>query len=123
MGAAGDAETETVECTTCHDPHSRTTKEWTLDEQRQLCSGCHDPASYMAREHDALACTECHRLHGGNADALLSEYSADLLCRSCHDPNAAFGSQTSVAGFSATGKAGHKKLPEGSCLDCHSSHR
>jgi predicted CXXCH cytochrome family protein len=111
-----------VECTTCHDPHDRTSAAPGREEQARLCGSCHDAIRYALRQHTAVACTDCHRLHGGEQLNLLAEPTADLLCRSCHDPALAAVARREKLAALPTAPRGHSQPPDGSCLDCHTVH-
>jgi DmsE family decaheme c-type cytochrome len=83
-----------------------------------VCLKCHADGKEL---HDfkrgdhalaALACTDCHRMHGGANEHLLAK-PAPALCYGCHlDIRAKFTLPE------------HHKVNEGvlSCLDCHSPH-
>lgn len=111
-----------LECTTCHDPHSRTSSIPEAEEQRVLCGGCHEPGRYALRGHTSPTCTECHELHGGSEVALLAEPMADMLCNSCHGPGAplAIDGRSSA---SRTAPAGHLEPTAERCVSCHTVHR
>lgn len=73
--------------------------------------GLHD---FKASEHAlaAVACTDCHRGHGGTGEGLLAKKTPEL-CYGCHlDVRAKFALPE------------HHKVNEGvvSCLDCHRPH-
>ena len=107
-----------LECTTCHEPHSRTASSPDPRRQQLLCGSCHDPARYGAQSHSPLACSDCHQLHGGTETTLLAEPTADLLCVSCHSPG---GSNRRSSG-AVRPPQGHTEPPRGSCNDCHIVH-
>jgi DmsE family decaheme c-type cytochrome len=83
------------------------------------CLGCHaggeDLHDFKRGEHAraGVACTDCHRGHGGAGDHALAR-ALPQLCYGCHlDIRARFALPE------------HHKVDEGvvSCLDCHSPHR
>ncbi len=116
------AQTETLECSTCHDPHSRVSAKPEAEEERALCSGCHDPARYLLHGHASLTCSDCHKVHGGNDVPLLAEPFADQLCNSCHDSGAPMlGSRAARAGLPSAPE-GHREPPTQSCTSCHGVH-
>lgn len=110
---------ESLECTTCHHPHSRTENLLTQQEQGLLCGTCHDPSIYVWRGHVSLACTDCHKLHRGHDSMLLAEPFPNVLCEACHDPNA---TPTTYAA-SLRGPQGHLEPMAGTCISCHPIHR
>jgi DmsE family decaheme c-type cytochrome len=84
----------------------------------RACLGCHAGGS---RLHDFLsgghalsrvACTDCHKMHGGGGHALLAA-PPPSLCYGCH--------QDVQLTFAMTER---HKVPEGviGCLDCHEPH-
>jgi DmsE family decaheme c-type cytochrome len=119
-------------CEACHGPGSvhfeegggagvgglhEFTSEESASARSRVCLRCHG----QSRLHDFLsgghalsqvACTDCHRLHGGTPQKMLREPPASL-CTSCHqDIRLRFGLPE------------HHKVPEGAmtCLDCHEPH-
>lgn len=122
--------TETIECTTCHDPHSRTGPVPPPGEEAMLCGGCHDAGTYALGLHSSVACSDCHALHGARGDALLSEHEENRLCESCHGRGANFAPTTRdrdsrlLRLLVAPGVAprGHVLSPGGRCGDCHPAH-
>lgn len=113
-GPLGGPVAESLECTTCHDPHDRAGGTAEPERERALCGGCHDPLRYDLSGHTSAACSDCHRLHSGHQPSLLAEPSADVLCLSCHDPG---GSRTRAAA-----PRGHIEPQSKSCISCHSVH-
>jgi DmsE family decaheme c-type cytochrome len=87
-------------------------------ERAQVCLKCHGGApslhDYKGGEHalSAVACTDCHRMHGGAGERMLAKKPPDL-CYGCH--------LEVRAKFALTE---HHKVNEGvvSCLDCHQPH-
>jgi DmsE family decaheme c-type cytochrome len=87
-------------------------------ERSGVCLKCHAGNEtlhdFKAGEHAlaAVACTDCHRMHGGIAEHLLVKKSPEL-CYGCHlDVRAKFALPE------------HHKVNEGvvGCLDCHRPH-
>jgi predicted CXXCH cytochrome family protein len=124
---------DAVECTLCHDPHDRAGALPDLLEQREICSACHDPTLFLDLAHPDLACTDCHRLHGGRpGDLLASEPDSRQTCLLCHDPSGdqgwdqSFDQRPAELDPSARGMgAPRAHLPPkgGDCVDCHHQHR
>ena len=87
-------------------------------ERSAVCQTCHAGAEslhdWKRGEHAraAVACTDCHRMHGGVGDHLLAKKPPEL-CYGCH--------LEVRAKFALTE---HHKVNEGvvSCLDCHRPH-
>jgi predicted CXXCH cytochrome family protein len=121
LRATPGGEAASVECTTCHDPHSRNPGPPNVAQQQMLCGSCHEPARYSIKQHSSLVCSDCHLLHGGSETTLLAEPAADLLCRSCHDPGSAPGRRAGGAA-PLRGPRGHVEPPRGTCTDCHAVH-
>ena len=124
---------EAVECTLCHDPHDRTGSLPDPLAQREICAACHDPALFLDLRHPDLACSDCHRLHGGRpGDLLASEPDARRTCLLCHDPSGdsvwarslddrPAELDPTVRGFGAP--PAHVPARDGDCVDCHAQHR
>lgn len=132
-GALVSGERAPLECTTCHDPHRRTSSIPTPSEERALCARCHNPASYSRAGHSTLACSNCHALHkgAGPAVSLLRDRDSRILCGSCHDPARALLNATANAnagvGMAPPAPPGHDRTannPGGAdCTSCHRPHR
>ncbi len=116
------AESESIECTTCHDPHSRTSAIPEPEEERVLCSGCHDPARYLLEGHTSLTCRNCHKLHGGNDVTLLAEPFTEVLCNSCHETGGPQLSARSGRPPFLSAPQGHREPPTQTCTSCHAVH-
>jgi predicted CXXCH cytochrome family protein len=118
--------TETIECTTCHDPHSRTGPIPAPGEEAMLCGGCHDAGTYALGLHSSVACSDCHALHGARGSALLSEYEENRLCESCHGRGASLSPTTRDRDSRLlrllVAPRGHVLSPGGRCADCHPAH-
>jgi predicted CXXCH cytochrome family protein len=111
-----------IECTTCHDPHDRNGSTPRAEEQHFLCGSCHDLTRYSLAGHSTLACTACHKIHGGHDVELLAEPVADVLCNSCHGPGGALLSRATV-GVAAVAPEGHRQPQSERCTACHAVHR
>ena len=120
--------TETVDCTTCHDPHSRTGLIPPPGAEAMLCGSCHDVATYEFGLHSSVACSDCHALHGARGSALLSEYEENRLCESCHGRIGVSTRSTDLSSLRLNrmrllnGPTGHVVPPGGRCGECHPAH-
>jgi DmsE family decaheme c-type cytochrome len=128
MGAANDVATR-VSCTSCHggqpahwldDPSANpmtNPARQTAKEVAAACATCHQGAHQVNQQtlsaHAAadVACTACHRVHGGTQRGQLQQAQSEL-CFGCH---------TGVRGQFA--QPSHHPLENGlvSCTDCHLS--
>ena len=115
-----------IECTTCHDPHDRTSTAPDAIKQREICGACHDPATYQYQGHREQACSDCHSMHGGVRLTLLADQDPSRLCGKCHLPGSSAGPPEGAAGGSASlppvPSAGEGHEPGGDCLSCHGTH-
>jgi predicted CXXCH cytochrome family protein len=131
----GDARTlrtrfraQSIECTTCHDPHSRTGPIPNPEEEAMLCGSCHDVARYAFGMHSTAACSDCHALHGARGDALLPDHDENRLCESCHSGLSVSTRSTDSRTLRLnrqrllSGPRGHVMAPGGRCGDCHPAH-
>lgn len=118
------SETHVLECTTCHDPHSRALDLPSAQAQQALCGRCHDPGVYVLQSHTSQACSDCHRLHGGDEVSLLGNLNPDELCMSCHDSEAVRAAPPGGRAINLErGPRGHVRPPGGYCINCHAVHR
>lgn len=118
------AQDEPVRCSSCHDPHARPGEQEfsAAGVSEELCGQCHAPAAYAVGGHETVECLACHRMHGGSRPALINEFDAELLCRSCHDAGAQM-SDGVMGGFeSIAGMPEHDRPPGDDCLACHPAH-
>lgn len=114
-------EWESVECTSCHDPHQRGAAPLS-GMVTSTCLGCHASTPYRLT-HAELDCQACHDVHTTDPNRrLLAGPGADSQCRECH-----------VGGGLASGAdAGGLRAPEAHpsepqtagapCLGCHGVH-
>lgn len=124
---------DAVECTLCHDPHDRAGSLPDPLEQREICSSCHDATLFLDLAHPDLACTDCHRLHGGRpGDLLATTPDSRRTCLVCHDPSGdgawawSLDERPAELDPSIRGVgAPHAHVParDGDCVDCHTQHR
>jgi DmsE family decaheme c-type cytochrome len=93
-------------------------RERPASERSGVCLKCHAGATtlhdFKSGEHAlaAVACTDCHRVHGAAGPHLLAKKTPEL-CYGCHlEVRAKFALPE------------HHKVPEGvlGCLDCHQPH-
>jgi DmsE family decaheme c-type cytochrome len=77
-----------LECTSCHDPHSRQTRSLLGGFKQQQCTSCHiDKGGPFVFEHPASrveGCTACHSPHGSPNRHLLTHQRVGELCLGCH---------------------------------------
>jgi predicted CXXCH cytochrome family protein len=102
---------DTVQCTSCHDPHLPTYKFLVKDNTRgALCTTCHQKPGWIGSRHEAslapypangttvvgdLACLACHAPHNGSSPSRLLQtsnqsfgtpfpWAEENVCFSCH---------------------------------------
>lgn len=88
-GSAHDA--AAVACADCHTLHTASDPIRNSRSQAQACYACHaniqsdfmKPSAHPVRQ-GKLACTDCHKPHGSNADRLLVRATLNETCFSCH---------------------------------------
>ncbi len=77
-----------LECTSCHDPHSRESFSLLGGFRQEQCAGCHsDKGGPFVFEHAASrvdGCTACHSPHGSPNRHMLTHQRVAELCYSCH---------------------------------------
>lgn len=118
-------------CESCHGPgedHANnggdktkiiSFKATAIQQYNQMCLACHakeqEVAGFKGSTHakSNLACSDCHRVHGGAPLTRLLRESINPLCMSCH-----------VQARSEFSKPFHHRVREGSmrCIDCHQPH-
>ncbi len=91
-------------CTACHDPHGSNHMVQLRQEIEPLCFSCHKRMREYANNHPvnghptsgrpdprdpqrSLTCVSCHNPHGSDADKLLPEEDAMMVCLDCHQMN------------------------------------
>jgi predicted CXXCH cytochrome family protein len=122
-----------IQCFTCHEPHAPgSTIVPDMIEQLTLCEVCHVPYMPSPTEHTSLACTDCHRLHGGAMPGLLRDPDTNAVCLTCHSTTPTFllmagdvtaGSMDGGVPLSVTSApVGHELPPPGECIACHPQH-
>ncbi len=124
-GGALEVERRGLECTRCHDPHSRRGATPRPDDEPALCGECHDLVGFR-QGHQALPCSSCHQLHGGAQGQLLRSPDTDLVCRTCHDRAARSmpgGRALPAAYLAPQAHARDPRPPTGRCAECHTIHR
>jgi len=104
---------DTVQCTSCHDPHLPTFKFLVKDNLRgAVCLTCHDKPGWLGSRHEAslapypaggtttvgdLGCLACHAPHNGSSPSRLLQtsnrsqgtpfpWAEENVCFSCHQP-------------------------------------
>jgi predicted CXXCH cytochrome family protein len=110
----------TVECTTCHTPHSQSIDKIALkflvkdSSKGALCLACHDPSRVVTGQNNLLAgwATSIHSLasHSTANQPYVGGYGtvADNACSACHMPHNASGPARLLRG-----------MDEQACLTCH----
>ncbi len=112
-----------MECGSCHDPHSSTTKGMLKAESvNDLCYGCHaDKRGPFFWEHAPVRenCQHCHTPHGSNHERLLVA-KQPWLCQRCHmvtrHPGTLYHGLNSTVGPTASNRA-----IEHGCRNCHNA--
>ena len=109
----------TMDCASCHDPHSPSSGARLAGFKQQACVDCHqDKGGPFVFEHGSVrveGCTACHEPHGGpNRHQLKYERSAEL-CYSCHVEVPSFH-----LGFGSFPQPPRFDL-DTNCSNCHSS--
>jgi len=121
-----------LQCEACHGPgalHARNKKSTSinnfkadskasLEERNQVCLTCHEGNTRTAwhasaHERSGVACTDCHKIHRAEGDAVMVKASETQVCQSCH--------KNQVADFH---KPSSHPVRQGlmSCSGCHSPH-
>ena len=122
-----------IQCFTCHEPHAPGSAMIPdMIEQLTLCEVCHVPYMPSPNEHTSLACTDCHRLHGGAMPGLMRDPDTNAVCLTCHSTTPTFslmagdataGSTDGGVPLSVTSApVGHELPPPGDCIACHPQH-
>lgn len=105
-----------LECTSCHDPHSRESRSLLGGFRQQQCASCHnDKGGPFIFEHPASrveGCTACHSPHGSPNRHMLTHQRAAELCYTCHAEVPQFHS-----GFSPVGSPRFDLDTQ--CVNCH----
>lgn len=112
LHAGATAAKDSVQCTSCHDPHLATPKFLVKSNLRgALCLTCHPKQGWLGSRHEAsaapypatgaqtvgdLGCLACHKPHNGegptkllttqNLSATPLPWSEENVCFSCHRP-------------------------------------
>jgi DmsE family decaheme c-type cytochrome len=92
MGWLGSAhENADVTCASCHDVHAERDPMFDPLEQQQVCFDCHQrvrsdihKASGHPLRFGNMSCSDCHNVHDGNNDFLLTEDNVNDTCYTCH---------------------------------------
>ena len=89
MGSAH--ESSDVGCVSCHDIHSESDPVLDPVGQQEVCFDCHQrtrsdtlKASGHPLRFGSMSCSDCHNVHDGNNDFLLTEDNVNDTCYSCH---------------------------------------
>lgn len=101
----------TVQCTSCHDPHTSALEKFLRKSQRgrtdNLCITCHTKLGWSGSTHEGSSLTAAI---DGKTLAV-----SDHACMSCHAPHTADGAERLVRGGAAAGKS----AIEQACYQCH----
>lgn len=92
MGWMGSAhESADVTCVSCHDIHSDSDPVLDPMGQQEVCFQCHQGTrsdTLKAHGHPlrfgSMSCSDCHNVHDGNNDFLLTEDNVNDTCYTCH---------------------------------------
>lgn len=97
-----------ISCTTCHDPHSKTSGPMLKASPQVLCTSCHRIQTVGA--HALLSCTDCHQMHTAWQTSLLKSEPVSF-CADCHPflpeshPKNAWTCETCHLSHKSTGRA------------------
>jgi len=88
---AGPHAANDVSCAACHDSHVRKDAVLSTRTQADVCFTCHvaertqfqKPFAHPVRQGQ-LACSDCHKPHGTNADKQLIKATLNQTCYECH---------------------------------------
>ena len=121
-----------LQCEACHGPgalHARNRRASAINtfkadskvplaERNAICLSCHEGTSRTgwhtgAHERNAVACTDCHKIHQAQGDPVMARTTESAVCLTCH--------QTQRADFL---KPSSHPVRQGlmSCSGCHSPH-
>jgi hypothetical protein len=122
---------DAVECVLCHDPHDRTGALPGPFEQQEICGSCHETLLVTDINHVQLACTDCHKLHGGRrGDLLAASPTVDMTCNTCHAPaggaSVVLERRDDLLDPTSRGVGAapsHTPPRDGDCVDCHTQHQ
>lgn len=114
----------TIQCFTCHEPHAPGPMMIPdMMEQLTLCEVCHVPYMPSPNEHTSLACTDCHRLHGGSKPGLMRDPDTNTVCLTCHSTTPSFAATAEGVPLTVnSAPVGHEIPPPGECIACHPQH-
>lgn len=103
----------TVQCTTCHDPHTDVLPKFLRQDPRgrtgSLCLSCHTKPGWAGSAHESATASVAI----GGATAPVSTHS----CFACHTPHAPVGSERLLR----VGAVGGVSAIEQTCFQCHQS--
>jgi len=80
-----------VGCVSCHSVHNERDPIFDPVKQQEICFTCHQPVrsdTYKSSGHPLrfgkMACSDCHNVHDGNNDFLLTADNVNDTCYTCH---------------------------------------
>ncbi|QSX29366.1 DmsE family decaheme c-type cytochrome [Shewanella cyperi] len=105
-----------VSCTSCHELHTQNDPMLDKKLQAEKCYSCHtneridsNRASHHPMKEGLVTCTDCHQVHGSNGPSLLTGFTVNETCYSCHaEKRGPFLWE-------------HEPVTE-NCLNCHLAH-
>jgi predicted CXXCH cytochrome family protein len=112
-----------VDCTSCHDPHRPGGQSLLVEEVQAVCTSCHSPAGYLKAGHSSVPCSGCHQLHGISDRGMLRSGIDVDLCGACHSIGLTeFIESPLLRASIVPGPVGHPEPPEEPCRSCHLAH-
>lgn len=105
-----------VGCSDCHVLHTQDDPMLNRKKQADACFACHtnervdaNRASHHPMKEGTVTCTDCHAVHGSSGPALLTKFTVNETCYSCH------GEKRGPFLWE------HEPVSE-NCMNCHNAH-